>query len=210
MTKTDIPRYSSYRGSASSPRYSSYANSPYSPPQALVFAMAVLVVASLAIGRPYHRISRPTELASNRTDGNELLLYEASCVPDADIYVQVLPTSPFLSSTTIDNAVFKLVTSSDYDSVFTVFPDRLYMRNKEGSPINYDPSKIPNSFELPDTIIETMGLYVIRREALLETRCRIGKSPHLQTVSRIEAIDINTEDDFKFAEAVIRGINNVL
>ena len=50
MTKTDIPRYSSYSGSASSPRYISYANSPYSPPPALVFAMAVLVVASLAIG----------------------------------------------------------------------------------------------------------------------------------------------------------------
>ena len=50
MTRNDIPRYGSYSGSASSPRYISYANSPYSPPPALVFAMAVLVVASLAIG----------------------------------------------------------------------------------------------------------------------------------------------------------------
>lgn len=39
MTKTDVPRYSSY----------SYSSS-YTPPPALIFAMAVLVVASLVIG----------------------------------------------------------------------------------------------------------------------------------------------------------------
>jgi len=162
-------------------------------------------VFDLAKGRDHKELIRPVELASNRTDGNQLLLYEASQVTEADIYVQALPTAPFLSVDTIDKAVFALIKSREYDSVFAATRNKLYLWDESGKPINYDPQNIPNSFELPDTIIEAMSLYAIRREALLQKKTRIGERPYILPVPLIESIDINTEEDFKLVEIIYKG-----
>ena len=165
-------------------------------------------VFNLAKGRRHHELRRPIELASNKTDGNHLLLYEASCVPDADIYVQALPTAPFLSRETIDDAVFELIRAPNHDSVFAASMQKLYLWNKNCEPINYDPKNIPNSFELADTIIEAMSLYAIRKEALALRKSRIGKKPLIFRVPLIESIDINSEEDFQLADAIYRGLNS--
>ena len=77
-------------------------------------------VFSLATGRNHFELRRLAELASNKTNGNQLLLHEASRVPDADIYVQALPTAPFLSRKTIEKAIYELVRSRTNDSLFGV------------------------------------------------------------------------------------------
>ena len=51
-------------------------------------------------------------------------------------------------------------------------------------------------------IEETTGLYGISAEALNRYRCRIGKKPYIHMVNKFEAVDINTEDDFKIAEYI--------
>jgi CMP-N-acetylneuraminic acid synthetase len=160
---------------------------------------------NIAKGRTHKIMLRDPSLASNKTDGNQLLLNEASKV-DADIYVQALPTAPFLTSETIDNAIFKLLTSQNNDSLFAVIKDKRYLWKDNGSAINYDPIKIPNSIDLDSTITETMGLYIIRRETLIERKSRIGNKPILFEIPQIEAIDINTPEDFNFAEIVYRGM----
>jgi len=43
---------------------------------------------------------------------------------------------------------------------------------------------------------ETTALYGISRDSLLKYRCRIGGKPHFYAVSKIEAVDLNTEEDF--------------
>ena len=51
-----------------------------------------------------------------------------------------------------------------------------------------------------------MGLYLIKKEALSKTKSRIGESPILFNIPTIESIDIDTDEDFKFAEIVLAGV----
>ena len=62
-------------------------------------------------------------------------------------------------------------------------------------------------------IEETTGLYGIARESLEKYRCRIGRKPYIYVVSKFEAVDINTEEDWKVAEyvgKVIYGLGGVI
>lgn len=162
-------------------------------------------VFKLAEGRLHKDLKRDPSLATNKTDGNQLLLNEASKV-DADIYLQALPTSPFLSEETINEAVFKLIISNENDSLFAVKKGKKYLWNEDESPANYDPLNIPNSVDLKDTIVETMGLYLIRKEILFKRNSRIGDKPILFDIPFIETIDIDNLEDFQFAEVVYSGL----
>jgi len=69
----------------------------------------------------------------------------------------------------------------------------------------YDINHIPNSKDLPDTIIESMGLYIHRKESALKTKRRYGNNPYLIFGSLEELIDVNNPDDLVFAETYAKG-----
>ncbi len=165
-------------------------------------------VFGLAEGQKHKCLKRDINLANNKTDGNQLLLNEASKV-QADIYVQALPTAPFLSQQTIDEAVFNLLVSKEHDSLFTVTKDKDYLWKLDGTPANYDIFHIPNSNDLEETIIETMGFYAIKKDSLLERKSRIGRFPLLFTIPALEATDIDTFEDFNFAEIIFCGLGGL-
>lgn len=147
-------------------------------------------------------IKRNPDLATNETDGNELLLNEASHV-SGDIYVQILGTSPFIEKETIRESIQE-VRSSKHDSAVLVESSAEYLW-ENGKPM-YDLDNIPNSNELDKLTMETMGLYVIERDALVETERRIGKKPYLIEASPSEAIDIDHEEDLRLADHTARGM----
>lgn len=146
---------------------------------------------------------RKPELASNSTDGNKLFINEVNHC-DADIYIQVLGTSPFIELETIKNAIKKIINTDIYDSAVLVRRDRQYTWS-HGYP-NYDIDRIPNSVDLPETTIETMGLYIVKRDAAIKTQRRIGDKPYLIEASPLEAIDVNWPEDFKLAELIAAGL----
>ena len=144
-------------------------------------------------------------LANNRTDGNRLFLNEVSHCSH-DVIVQHLCTSPFVELDTIRQAIsvvsgWKI--SSEYDSALLVRRDKQYLW-KDGQPV-YDKHNIPNSVDLEDAIIETMGLYAVAREAALSTLRRIGDKPYLLYASPLEAIDVNWPEDFDLAQLIAAG-----
>lgn len=51
-------------------------------------------------------------------------------------------------------------------------------------------------------IEETTGLYGISKRSLSKYQCRIGRNPYIYIVDKFEAVDINTEEDFKVAEYI--------
>ena len=124
---------------------------------------------------------------------------------DADIYVQILCTSPFLRPDTIHRAI-ELLSTKDavFDSVCAVRSEKQYTWNN--STPGYSLENIPNSVDLPDTIIETMGLYAITREAALKCQRRIGDRPHGMIVTPLDAVDINYEDDFVLADMLTTAL----
>jgi CMP-N-acetylneuraminic acid synthetase/regulator of RNase E activity RraA len=147
-------------------------------------------------------LKRDKSLASNKTDGNKMFLNEVNHV-DADIYVQVLCTSPFINMGTLKAGIEKVKNDASYDSAVLIRKERLYTWN-ENKP-SYDVDNIPNSVDLGDTIIETMGLYIVKKEAAIQTQRRIGKKPYLLEATALEAIDVNWPDDFKLAELIAAG-----
>ncbi|SHF22607.1 Regulator of RNase E activity RraA [Marinitoga hydrogenitolerans DSM 16785] len=149
------------------------------------------------------KMKRDPSLATNKTDGHMLFFNEAKKV-EADIYIQILCTSPFIKKETIKKGIEILINKKEYDSVVLVRKEKLYLWDKKGPKYNLE--KIPNSFDLEDTIIETMGLYITRKHVALDYKRRIGKNPYLLEAEAIEAIDINYPEDFKLAEYVMSGL----
>ena len=151
----------------------------------------------------YHKMKRDPSLANNATDGHALFYNEARQV-DADIYIQILGTSPFIKEETIRKGVEILKNDPSFDSVVLVRRDKQYTWGKNGP--NYDINHIPNSKDLDDTVIETMGLYIVRKDVVMTSKKRIGYRPFLMDATPLEAIDINYPEDFELAELISMGI----
>jgi CMP-N-acetylneuraminic acid synthetase/regulator of RNase E activity RraA len=145
---------------------------------------------------------RDPALASNATDGHQLFLNEVRNI-EADIYIQHLCTSPFVEVSTIKKAVDTLIYNQSTDSVILCRSDKYYWW-KNGSPA-YNLEKIPNSVDLPDELSEAMAFYAVRKEAAISTSRRIGITPEVLIGTPIELVDVNTEDDLRLAEAIVRG-----
>lgn len=148
-------------------------------------------------------LKRDPSLASNFTDGNSLFMNEVEQV-QADIYVQILCTSPFIEIETIRNAIGVISASDYYDSAVMIKREKVYPWDENGPAYNI--LAIPNSVDLPDTITETMGLYIVKRDAAHELRRRVGVSPYLIEASPLEAIDVNWPEDFDLAELIAAGV----
>ena len=153
----------------------------------------------------YIPLKRAQELANNKTDGHQMFYNEIKQV-EADIYIQILGTSPFISPETIQKGINVLLDSNEYDSAVLVRREKQYTWNNIGP--NYDINHIPNSKDLNDTIIETMGLYIVKSGVAHRTRKRIGEKPYLIEADAIEAIDVNYPDDFALADIIAKGIKS--
>ncbi len=150
------------------------------------------------------KFKRDPNLATNKTDGNKLFLNEVDNIK-ADIYIQILCTSPFISEYTIEKGVNAIKSSDTYDSAVLVRKEKLYLWDNCSMKPYYDINRIPNSIDLPDSIIETMGLYIITYDAAKKTRRRIGENPYLLNATPLEAIDVNFPEDFELASLIAAG-----
>ncbi|MDR0570075.1 MAG: acylneuraminate cytidylyltransferase family protein [Clostridiales Family XIII bacterium] len=142
-------------------------------------------------------LKRPEKLdlpTSNFTQIFEMFMLDV----DASIYVYAHATAPFVSADSIHGEI-EAVSSGVYDSAFCAerIQDFLW---RDGVPLNFDASNIPRSQELPVIWRETAGVYVFRKEVFAKLRRRVGTKPYIMEVDRKEAVDINTSDDFRYAE----------
>jgi len=151
----------------------------------------------------YYPLKRDKKLADNKTDGHQMFYNEVKQV-EADIYIQILCTSPFISPQTIKRGLDILINNKEYDSVVLMKKEKEYLW-KDGEPL-YDKFHIPNSGTLPDTIIESMGLYIVRSEVAHNTKMRYGNNVYMLTADAVETIDVNYQDEFELAEYIMRGI----
>ncbi len=160
----------------------------------------------LELGKSYGAVplKRPEKLATNLATGDDLAYWQASNRPDSDVVLQVIPTAPFLKSESIDNAI-KLLLEKDVDSVAGVAKESFYLW-KNNKPDYYVNGRIPNSKDLEPLIFETTGLYINKTKAVLKNKKRLNPESCLPYfLSKIESVDINTPEDFEFAECLARG-----
>ena len=147
-------------------------------------------------------IERKPWLSTDKANGNHLINYHRKII-DADIYFQILITSPLLKISTIKNCVNYLKNSKNHDSIFTIKSIKTFFWYKK-NPINYKPKKLPRSQDLNPLIIETTSLYGIKKKALDKYKCRIGKKPYFYEVNDFEMVDLNNKKDFEYLENLLK------
>jgi len=146
-------------------------------------------------------IKRPEYLSTNEFGGNELIVFEQSQIEKSDLILHTYPTSPMITSDTIDDVIQHFIEyGTEYDSFFTAIHFQEYIWNEHG-PLNFTLEELPNAVNLPKNIVvETHGLYGIRDEALTRCKRRLGKRSLPIPIPRDQALDINYEEDFKLLE----------
>lgn len=117
---------------------------------------------------------------------------------DADIYVYLHATAPFITKETMEECI-NAVLIDNYDSSFCAVKIQDYLW-ENGVPLNFDASNLPRSQDLNIIYRETSGIYVFKKEIFRKYHRRIGINPYIKEVSFKESIDINTLEDFKLAE----------
>lgn len=125
---------------------------------------------------------------------------------DADIYVLTHVTQPFTKAESIKNALEKVV-SGEYDSAFSAVELQDYMW-MNGKPFNYDMKNIVRTQDLDPIYMETGAFFIFRKEVYTELGQRIGNHPYIYQIDQFEAVDIDTREDFEFAEVVAQYLKN--
>lgn len=120
----------------------------------------------------------------------------------ADIYVYIHATAPFVTIETISDCI-QAVKSGVYDSAFCAVKIQDFLW-KEGEPLNFDAKNVPRSQDLDPIYRETSGAYVFTKEVFENYHRRIGKTPYIKEVSYKEAVDINNPEDFCLAQAMLQ------
>lgn len=154
-------------------------------------------------------LKRDKVLDLSTTPFNQVLISFAENV-ESDIYVLTHATAPFISGDSILTGI-EAIEENGYDSALSVVKMQEFFW-KNGRPINYDVCNIPRTQDLEPYYKETCGLYIYKKDVILEKLRRIGDNPFLIEVSQFEAVDINTYEDFEMADIVRKKLeeNNTL
>lgn len=150
-------------------------------------------------------IKRPAELATDTTKTQDVVKHAFEFIKgEAEFVVLLQPTSPFRTTETIDSAIKQFIDKKEkYDSLISVKKLRLktgttingqYIQNNKGEVRRQD---------LDDQYYECGTIFIYKADLLKQTNI-YGKTimPFI-IESSIEAIDIETIEDFKIAEALM-------
>jgi CMP-N-acetylneuraminic acid synthetase len=148
---------------------------------------------------------RPLEICGDLVSMNDVIKDDISNV-DADIFLMTHTTNPLLSKQSVENALEtfkKCLKENSHDSLFTVnrVQERFY--SSDAKPINHDPDNLIRTQDLAPWYQENSNLYLFTKQSFEKTGARIGISPAMLVTTPFESTDIDTPDDWDFAESVV-------
>ncbi|WP_370240690.1 acylneuraminate cytidylyltransferase family protein [Pararhodobacter marinus] len=147
---------------------------------------------------------RKAELIGDTVSMNLILADDIANVP-ADTYLMTHTTNPMLRAKTIGDALGEYqaaVAAGTADSLFTVNKIQTRFYRADSSPVNHDPDNLIQTQDLEPWYEENSNLYIFTAESFAKTKARIGKQPMLYEMDKMEAVDIDTPEDWALAEAV--------
>jgi CMP-N-acetylneuraminic acid synthetase len=147
---------------------------------------------------------RKPALCGDTVSMNLILADDIAAVP-ADTYLMTHTTNPMLSTATITDALARYragVADGSADSLFTVnkFQTRFY--RADGSAVNHDPKNLIQTQDLEPWYEENSNLFIFSAASFAAANARIGQKPILHPMPKLEAVDIDTPDDWDLAECV--------
>ncbi len=150
---------------------------------------------------------RPEALVGDFVSMNKIIANDIENV-DADIYLMTHTTNPLLSADTIRKAIktYKMsVASKSNDSLFTVNRIQTRFYERDGTPVNHDPSNLVRTQDLTPWYEENSNLYIFSKESFSSTQARIGIAPRLYVSPKYESVDIDEPEDWDVAMAIAQA-----
>jgi CMP-N-acetylneuraminic acid synthetase len=145
---------------------------------------------------------RPVELDASTVSGYDL--YRAFAEKfDADVYVCVHATAPFLKPSSYRRVVERVV-SGEAQSAYTVVAART-QAICDGKGVNWDCNKLWFTNILSPVWLLTQGCFAYTRDMIMGGKYLDEQSAIIE-VSSIEAIDIDYQADYDLACAVSKGL----
>ena len=114
-------------------------------------------------------------------------------------------TNPMLSSNTIKEAISlyrSAVKDKIADSLFTVNKLQTRLYREDASPLNHDPERLIQTQDLEPLFEENSNLYIFSQKSFLGSGARIGRNPIMLPMNALEAVDIDTPEDWQLAQLV--------
>lgn len=148
---------------------------------------------------------RPLEICGDLVSMNDVIENDIANV-EAGIFLMTHTTNPLLSKQSIESAlkIFKKsLQEKRHDSLFSVnrVQERFY--TSDATPINHDPNNLIRTQDLEPWFQENSNLYLFTKQSFEVTGARIGLTPTMLVTEPFESIDIDTPDDWSFAESVV-------
>ncbi len=120
----------------------------------------------------------------------------------ADWYLQTHCTNPLLKPRTLIHAIAELLLTN-HDSCFAVQRlKKLFWDSQK--PLNYSLQAIPRTQDLTPLFLETCSFYIFQ-QATIDAGSRIGADPLKYELGPVESLDIDTEEEFLIADALLNA-----
>ena len=145
-------------------------------------------------------LKRDSYLDGFQVKGLEIIEYFLKDVK-ADIYVLTHVTQPFTRAESIQEALEKVI-SGEYDSAFSAIQIQDYCWY-QGKPLNYNMKDIVTTQNLEPVYMETGAFFIFTREVFEKYHQRIGMKPYMKIIDQMEAIDVDTIEDYRMAQMVV-------
>ena len=130
---------------------------------------------------------------------------------ESDFFLMTHSTNPLLTKETIYNALelfIKQYELNEIDSLFSVNKIQTRFYDSEAKAINHDPKELIRTQDLDPFFEENSNLYIFSKSSFNKNKSRIGKKPLMFRTSLIESVDIDTKDDWSFAEVAYKYLNS--
>lgn len=149
-------------------------------------------------------VKRDEYYATSEVSPNDLYVNIAENF-NADVMVFANATNPLITNETVIECINLYNNQKDFDSVNTVnlVKEFLWL---DGKAINYNPDKKPRSQDLPNIVAINHAVNVIDKNLMKQRRDIFGFKPYLKVIDKVEAIDIDDEIDFNFAEFTYKNL----
>ena len=146
-------------------------------------------------------IERPKEICGDMVSMNSIIAHDIK-YSDNEHILQTHSTNPLLTLETLNSAIKSYFEfQSEYDSLFSVTRLQTRMYWDTGKPVNHNPAKLLRTQDLAPLYEENSNIYIFSKASFIQAgNNRIGLKPKMFSIEKLEALDIDDEEDFIIAE----------
>lgn len=150
---------------------------------------------------------RPLDIQGDFVSMNKIIANDIERY-SADVYVQTHSTNPMLQTESIDKAIELFInkaTNEEFDSIFSVTKIQTRLYDKNVKAYNHDPKNLIRTQDLEPLYEENSNFYIFSKDSFNASYGkRIGIKPKMYEIDKIEAVDIDSPQDFTIAESLYK------